>query len=86
MSSFIEYPAFFGTKLQTNTKLRAAVDSSFAVVAELLQVSNVPFFPDYTGHGAPHLSSLLGIADKLIADRARELVTAEDGGWPTSPA
>jgi molecular chaperone HtpG len=78
VSLSLNYPRFFGDKLQLNTTLRAAVDSTVGVVGDMLQVSKLPFFPDYTGHGALHLASLLGIADKLIADQARDLFTAED--------
>jgi molecular chaperone HtpG len=74
----IQYPQFFSHKLQTNSKIRAAVDSSIAVVSDLLQVSKLPFFPDYTDHGFQHLTTVLEIADKLIANGTRELVTAED--------
>jgi hypothetical protein len=77
-SSLIDYPQFFSEKLQANLRIRAAVESSLGVVSDVLQVSKLPFFPDYTDHGTQHLRSVLGIADKLIADRARELFTAED--------
>src|ERR1022692_5302106 len=77
-SSFLECPEFFERKLKANTQLRSAVGSSLSITADMLQISKLPFFPDYTGHGAQHLASLLGIADKLIADRARDLFTPED--------
>lgn len=74
----VEYPEFFRQKLEANPTLRAAVDNSISVVAEMLQVSTLPFFPDYTGHGVQHLSGVLVIADKLIAERARPIFTPED--------
>jgi molecular chaperone HtpG len=77
-SSLLEYPQLFREKLEGNKRLRSAVDSSLVVVADLLQVSKLPFFPDYTDHSTQHLASLLGVADKLIPDRTRALFTAED--------
>src|SRR5713101_1122838 len=77
-SSPLEYPGFFAEKLRANPTLRAAVDSSLSMVADVLQVSKLPFFPDYTDHGTHHLTAVLEIADKLIADRTRELFTAQD--------
>jgi len=77
-SSSLEYPEFFEHKLLGNKNLRARLDSSISVVSDVLQISKLPFFPDYTGHGAEHLGNLLGIAEKLIPDRARNFFTAED--------
>lgn len=76
--SSLEYPEFFELKLRTNKKLRSGLDSSLSVVADVLQVSKLPFFLDYTGHGVQHLANLLGIAERLIPDRARNLFSAED--------
>jgi hypothetical protein len=77
-SSFLSYPELFSKKLEGNLRIRSAIDSSFSPVADILKISKLPFFPDYTDHGIPHLSKVLEIADKLIADRARELFSAED--------
>jgi molecular chaperone HtpG len=76
--SLLRYPNFLASKLESNKKLRGAVDSAVGVVADMLLVSKLPFFPDYTGHGAEHLTSVLETAEKLIADSARELFSAED--------
>lgn len=77
-TSVLEYPEFFDEKLKTNLKVRLAIDSSVALVGDILQLSRLPFFPDYTDHGAPHLDKVLQISDKLIGDAARELFSAED--------
>ncbi len=77
-ASVLEYPDFFDEKLKTNLKVRSAIDSSVALVAEILQLSRLPFFPDYTDHGVPHLKKVLEISDKLVGDRARQLFSAED--------
>ena len=77
-SSLPEYPQLFAEKLEGNLKLRAAVDASLNVVADILKVSNLPFFTDYTDHGTDHLSRVLEIADKLIPHRSHALFTAED--------
>src|ERR1700733_4123206 len=74
----IRYPASFETLLAKNPQVRAAIDSAIGIVAEMLQISTLPFFPDYTGHGADHLSSVLEIVDKLIAERSKLELTAED--------
>ena len=58
--------------------MRAGIDSSIRVVDEILQISTLPFFPDYTGHGIDHLSSVLEIIDKLIAEQSKPEFTAED--------
>ncbi len=74
----LEYPQLFDKKLKSNPGIRAAVDSSLTLVADVLQVSKLPFFPDYTDHGVPHLNGVLEITDKLIPAKAREIFTAED--------
>src|SRR6202034_4279245 len=76
--SLLEYPEFFDEKLKANLKVRSAIDSSLTLVSDILQISKLPFFPDYTDHGAPHLNKVLEISDKLAGDRARQLITAED--------
>jgi hypothetical protein len=53
----IKYPASFERKLAKNPTIRAAIDTSIGVVSDLLQVSTLPFFQEYTGHGVDHLSS-----------------------------
>ena len=77
-TSVLEYPEFFDEKLKNNLKVRSAIDSSVALVGDILQLSKLPFFPDYTDHGVPHLNRVLEISDKLIGDRARQLFSAED--------
>lgn len=77
-SPLLDYPPLFAEKLRANTMMRAAVDSSLGIVADVLQVSKLPFFPDYTDHGIQHLTALLGIAEKLIAARSRDVFTPED--------
>lgn len=74
----LDYPGFFDEKLRTNLKVRSAIDSTLALVSDILQIGKLPFFPDYTDHGVPHLNKVLEISDKLIADRARDLFSAED--------
>lgn len=77
-TSALEYPEFFDEKLKTHLSVRSAIDSSVALVGDILQLSKLPFFPDYTDHGAPHLNKVLRISDKLIGDGARQLFSAED--------
>src|SRR5258708_10199542 len=77
-SLLLDSPQLISKKLEAHPKVRASVDSSLTVVAEILQVSKLPFFPDYTDHGPQHLTAVLEIADKLIADCAHSLFTSED--------
>src|SRR5579862_5209256 len=77
-SSLPAYPEFLHEKLNTDPAIRASVDSTLSSVAALLQISKLPFFPDYTEHGTQHLTSVLATADKLIGARARQLFTPED--------
>lgn len=72
------YPRFFDALLFGKPNLRSALDSSVASVASLLKVSHLPFFGDYTDHGLRHLAKVCEIADKLLADSAREVFSAED--------
>lgn len=44
--------------------------------------SKLPFFPDYTNHGRRHLETVLAIAERLIAERSRDAITAEDIATP----
>jgi hypothetical protein len=74
----LSYPKFFGDKLELALKVRVAIDSSILLVDDVLQISKLPFFPDYTDHGYQHLSQVFEIADKLIPERAHESCTAED--------
>src|SRR5271166_3300941 len=77
-SSSLDCPGFFNEKLESSPKIRSAVDSSLSAVADILQISTLPFFTDYTDHGTRHLTTLIEIADKLIGEPTRELFTAED--------
>ncbi len=72
------YPQFLSDALNRDTRMRAAVDSSLNLAADILQESRLPFFSDYTDHGVRHLTTVLEIAEKLIADRSKEVFTPED--------
>lgn len=74
----LTYPQFFQEKLASSPRLRGQVDLAISVVSEVLTVSHLPFFPDYTDHGFDHLSAVLAIADKLMTNDARGELTAED--------
>jgi molecular chaperone HtpG len=77
-ASLLSYPKFFEDKLGLVPKTRAAIDSTILLIDDILQISKLPFFPDYTDHGYPHLSKVLEIAEKLIPERARDVCTPED--------
>jgi molecular chaperone HtpG len=76
--SAIDYPAFFEKKLAKNRSVRAAVDKTIVDFGEWFSDSKLPFFPDYTDHGPRHLAKVLTIAERLIADRSHDAITAED--------
>jgi len=80
----LDYPQFFDKKLSASPGMRAAVDSSLSLVADVLQVSKLPFFPDYTDHGVPHLNHVLEMTDRLISVEAREIFSVEDASVLTS--
>jgi hypothetical protein len=75
--TLVNYPPFFEEKLR-GSKWRSAIDSSVTKVSEILQVSHLPFFSDYTDHGPQHLSKVAETSEKLLADTAREVFSAED--------
>jgi molecular chaperone HtpG len=79
-SPLIEYPEFFDEKLKDNRDTRAAVDLSLSLVSDVLRISKLPFFPDYTDHGPEHLAKVLEIAENLISEKSRKVFTAEDAG------
>ena len=78
MSNRITYPTNFDDLLRSNPALRAEIDSAVGLVSEVLNVSKLPFFTDYTNHGFNHLNSVLEIADKLVSSTARQIFSAED--------
>jgi hypothetical protein len=75
--TLVNYPPFFEEKLR-GSKWRSAIDSSVTKVSEILQVSHLPFFSDYTDHGPQHMSKVAETSEKLLADAAREVFSAED--------
>jgi len=77
-ANLIQYPAFFEQKLQADQQMRSAIDAALTSVVDILKISRLPFFPDYTDHGPQHLSNVLDISDKLLSKGSRELLTAED--------
>jgi len=78
MNSQITYPADSDALLKSNLALRAEIDSAVGLVSEVLSVSKLPFFTDYTNHGSNHLNGVLEISDKLVSPAARQIFSAED--------
>ncbi|MBZ5533621.1 MAG: ATP-binding protein [Acidobacteriia bacterium] len=76
--TLLQYPQFFKDKLESAPKIRAAVDTTIGLVSDVLLVSKLPFFQDYTDHGYQHLSKVLEIADKLIQETAKDVCSPED--------
>jgi molecular chaperone HtpG len=65
-------------KLAQDRSLRRAVDDALAEFGPWLRESKLPFFPDYTDHGAGHVEGVLVTASSLIGDEAWAGVTAAD--------
>lgn len=65
-------------KLAQDRSLRRAVDDAVAEFGPWLRESRLPFFPDYTNHGAGHVEGVLVTASSLIGDEAWAGVTAAD--------
>jgi hypothetical protein len=76
----LDYPPLLSQKLEADRRIRAAIDTSLNVVSDILQVSKLPFFPDYTDHGPRHLAAVLEIAEKLISTSGHVAFTPEDAG------
>lgn len=71
-------PESIEERLKGDRFLRSAVDDALAEFDEWLSDSKLPFFPDYTDHGAPHLSNVLTTAVTLITPQAGEIFSSAD--------
>lgn len=71
---------FLLRKLDANHEMRAAVHDTILDFDSWLSDSKLPFFQDYTDHGATHLSEVLETAVSLLSTKAKKLFTAEDAG------
>lgn len=65
-------------RLDESRDLRAAVDRALLDFEPWLSISRLPFFPEYTDHGVPHVESVLRTATSLIRDEAWPLFTPAD--------
>jgi molecular chaperone HtpG len=71
-------PERLEAKLAEDRSLRSSVDAAMSEFGPWLAESRLPFFPDYTNHGAEHVEGVLVTASSLIGDEAWECVTAAD--------
>lgn len=71
-------PKRFEKKLAQDRSLRRSVDDAIAEFEPWLRESKLPFFPDYTNHGAEHVEGVLVTASSLISDDAWAVLTAAD--------
>jgi hypothetical protein len=72
------YPALFREKLGPNKALRGVVDHAVSELEEWLNVSRVPFFPEYTDHGVAHIQDTINTAAALVPPKAAELISDAD--------
>jgi hypothetical protein len=66
--------------LSGDKNLSGAVMCTIEEFDPWLEMSGVPFFPEYTDHGPRHIESVLLTAQSLIDDEAWEAITPQDGG------
>lgn len=71
-------PPFLKARLEEKTDLAAGVHAAIADFQQLLDVSKLPFFEDYTDHGIAHLNGVLASAVGLMPKKAHEVFSAED--------
>lgn len=64
--------------LQPKPSLNAAIQSALDGYSSFLEVSRLPFFPDFTDHGPTHIQSVLGTCDWLIPNASAEILSPED--------
>ena len=74
----IQIPDRFEIVLRRSQTMRAAVEATVSDFSAWLSDSRVTFFPDYTDHGAAHVSAVLATAAELISDPAWDVVSPED--------
>src|SRR5690242_4193801 len=64
--------------LRRDRRLDGAVSNTLATFESWLLVSQLPLFPDFIDHGVQHLNDVLSMADQLIAQQSRELLSPAD--------
>ena len=76
----IEIPSRFREIIAGNPRLKTATEKSLYEIASLLQVSKLPFFPEYTDHGPRHIYEVLVTAEQLVSSKTWEnaLITPAD--------
>lgn len=74
----IKIPDLFKQKLETDSKLNAAVLLTFEHFEPWLEQSGMPFFPGFTDHSPRHINDVLETAASLISDESRALLIAKD--------
>lgn len=82
----ITFPGFFEQLLQRDRALRSGVDALTHAFDDLLSISKLPFFTDYTDHGVDHVNCVLATAYHLMTDDARREFTPGDAAvliWAT---
>ncbi len=66
--------------LKKDSALYGAVLLSFSDLEPWIELSGMPFFPEYTEHGARHITDVLQTASSLVGDTAWSVVTPGDAG------
>jgi molecular chaperone HtpG len=71
-------PSRLQEKLSQYPELHAGVLASITQIEPWVSASTLPFFPEYTEHGIPHLEAVLATAEALIRDEAWPSLTPAD--------
>ena len=66
--------------LRANDRIAASARGALLDYSRWLPSSHIPFFPEYTDHGLPHIESVLLTGEQLIADEALPLLNSADVG------
>lgn len=74
----MEIPAKLEQLLLTNKLLHASVQACLGAFEPWIQNRNLPFFSEYTDHGADHIQDVFQTAEMLIRDEAWEVFTPMD--------
>jgi molecular chaperone HtpG len=74
----ITIPSQLEQKLKTDPQLYSGVLATCGMLTDVLRMSRLPFFPDYTDHGLSHIEDVLLTAEALIPEAAWAEFTSGD--------
>ena len=71
-------PEFFDKKLKDAEALYGALKLTITNFRPWLKDSKLPFFEDYTDHGAEHIQEVLATSVELMTNASKRIVSAHD--------